>query len=150
MLGHVMTPRPFFAYLAQLSSSSPRMLDAGLLGLRLWFGLVLASVHGLGKVTDLAKFTAGVATRGVPLPSLLGPAAALSEFVGGILLALGLLTRPSALFVAVTMLVAALHIHAADPFGKKELAFSYAAAALVVLVAGPGRWSLDRWLFGPR
>ena len=133
--------------LSKLAQSPGPALDAGLLLLRAWFGLVLAFVHGLGKITDLAKFTEGVASRGLPLPGLLGPAAALSEFLGGLLLAVGLLTRPSALCVAITMLVAALHIHASDPFGKKELACAYAAVALVVLVTGPGGWSLDAKLF---
>lgn len=129
-----------------LGASPPWAVDAGLLLVRIWFGTVLALAHGWGKVADLEKFTAGVAKRGIPLPEVLGPAAALSEFVGGLLLAIGLLTRPSALFVAITMLVAAFHIHAADPFGKKEFALAYAIAAVGVLIAGPGRFSVDGWL----
>jgi putative oxidoreductase len=46
-------------------------------------------------------------------------------------------------FVLVTMLVAAFHVHATDPFSKKELALAYATAALAILLAGPGRLSLD-------
>lgn len=131
----------------RLSASSPRGIDLGLLVVRLGFGLMLAFSHGLGKMSALGKFTEGVANRGMPLPWLLGPAAALSEFVGGILIAIGLLTRPAAFFALVTMLVAAGHIHAADPFAKKELALAYAVAALAVLIAGPGRFSIDaRWL----
>jgi putative oxidoreductase len=65
-----------------------------------------------------------------------------------LLLALGLFTRISALFVAGTMLVAGLFIHAADPFSRRELAFGYAAVAVAVLIAGPGRFSLDKRLFG--
>ena len=133
--------------LFKLAHSQPGALSAGLALLRVWFGLVLALNHGLGKVTDLGKFTEGVASRGMPLPGVLGPAAALSEFLGGLLVAVGLFTRPSALFVAITMLVAALHIHAADPFGKKELAFAYAVVALVVLISGPGHFSLDALIF---
>jgi putative oxidoreductase len=133
--------------LKRLAHSSPRALDLGLFVLRLGFGLTLAFSHGFGKVSALGKFVEGVANRGMPLPWLLGPAAALSEFVGGILLAIGLLTRPSALFVLITMLVAALHIHAADPFAKKELAITYALASAAILIAGPGRFSVDAaWL----
>jgi putative oxidoreductase len=116
--------------------------------LRAWFGLLLAFAHGLGKVSALAAFSAKVAAQGFPLPGLLGPAAALSEFVGGILLALGLVSRVAAGFVLVTMLTAAFHVHAADPFQRKEFALAYAVAALTVLVAGPGRFSLDARLFG--
>jgi putative oxidoreductase len=134
--------------LARLAKTTPRSADLGLLLLRLWFGLVLAFGHGWAKISGLEAFTAGVASRGIPLPGLLGPAAALSELAGGILLAIGLVSRIAAAFVAVTMLVAAFYIHASDPFAKKEFALAYAVAALVILVAGPGRLSLDARLFG--
>jgi putative oxidoreductase len=130
----------------RLSDSSPKARAVGLLVLRIWFGLVLAFGHGLAKVADLPSFVAKVGAQGFPLPGLLAPAAALSEFVGGLLLAIGLASRPAALFVVVTMLVAALHVHASDPFTKKELAFAYGVAALTVLVGGPGHFSVDAWL----
>lgn len=114
---------------------------------RVCFGATLALAHGLGKVSDLGKFIGGLEGRGFPLPGLFGPAAALSEFLGGLLVAIGLFARPAALFVAITMLVAALHVHGGDPFQKKELALAYAVAALAVLIAGPGRYSLDARLF---
>jgi putative oxidoreductase len=112
--------------------------------LRLWTGLALALAHGVGKVSNLPGFTASVAKKGFFLPEVLGPAAALSELVGGLLLVIGLLTRVAATFVLVTLLVAGLIVHAADPFMKKELALTYAISALVLLLAGPGRYSLDR------
>jgi putative oxidoreductase len=129
--------------LYRLTRTSPRSLDAAILIIRLCFGLTLAFAHGASKVANLWSFAGKVAEKGVPLASVLGPAAALSEFVGGLLLAVGLVTRPAAVFVLITMLVAALHFHAADPFSKKELALSYAAVALALLVAGPGRFSVD-------
>lgn len=136
--------------LARLAKTTPASADFGLLLVRVWFGLVLAFGHGLSKVLNLGNFIASVGKRGLPLPELLGPAAALSEFLGGILLALGLFSRVSATFIAITMLVAAFHVHAADPFAKKEFALAYAVAALAVLAAGPGRFSLDARLFGRR
>jgi putative oxidoreductase len=63
-------------------------------------------------------------------------AAALSEFLGGIFLALGLFTRLAAFFIACTMLVAILGVHAADPYQKKELAFMYFFVAAAVHVKG--------------
>lgn len=123
--------------------------DAGLLLLRLWFGLVLALGHGLVKVMDFEAFQSSVARHGFVLPTLSALFAALSELVGGLLLALGLVTRPAAACVVVTMLSAGLHVHAADPFRKKEFALAYAVAALVLLLTGPGRFSVDRiWARG--
>lgn len=130
-----------------LFTSSPRALDLALLLLRVGFGLALAFAHGLGKVRDIPGFSAKIAAR-VPMSELLGPAAALSELVGGLLLALGLFTRPAATFVLVTMGVAAFHIHAADPFAKKELALAFGLVALALAFGGPGRFSLDARLFG--
>jgi putative oxidoreductase len=129
-------------HLQRLLSTWPLGIDLGLLILRLWFGLALAFAHGWGKVSDLAGFTGKVASK-VPLAEVLAPAAAFSEFFGGLLVAIGLATRPAAGFMLITMAVAGFHIHAADPFGKKELAFSYAVAALALLLAGAGRFSLD-------
>jgi len=125
--------------------ANPAHRDAGLLLLRLWFGLALAFSHGLSKMGDLPSFIAAVERRGIPLPALTAPFAAASEFIGGLLLALGLFTRPAGLAVFATMLVAAFHVHAADPFSKKEFALAYGVAALVLAIVGPGRFSVDAW-----
>ena len=122
--------------------------DAGLLVLRVFMGLALALGHGLGKLPPSARFLAGVEEMGFPLPVLFGWAAALSEFAGGILIALGLLTRPAAFFVAVTMAVAAFVREAGNPFGDRELALLYGAVAVMLLLAGAGRYSADARLRG--
>jgi putative oxidoreductase len=118
----------------------------GLLLLRLWFGLVLSLTHGLSKLGDLPRFIASVGRDGIPLPVLTGSFAAASEFLGGLLLALGLFTRPAGLAVFGTLFVAAVQVHASDPFTKKEFALAYAMVALALAVGGPGRLSLDSWL----
>lgn len=129
--------------LLRLLRSEPRHIDVGLLVLRLWFGLVLAFGHGLGKVGHLEGFTAGVAQLGLPLPSLMAVAAVAAELGGGLLLALGLMTRLASVPVLVTMLVAAFVRHASDPWMKKEFALAYGVVAVVLLIAGPGKLSLD-------
>lgn len=134
----------------KLASSTPARHDLGLALLRGAFGLSLALAHGLGKLAHSAQFVAGLAQGGFPLPALFGWAAILSEFVGGLLLAIGLLARPAALFVLVTLGVAAFAVHAADPYARKELALAYVVVSLVVLVAGPGRYSLDAALAARR
>ena len=122
--------------------------DLGLLLLRVFVGLSLAFAHGLGKLPPSERFLGGVAEMGFPLPVLFGWAAALSEFAGGILLALGLLTRPAALFVGITMAVAAFIREAGSPFGERELALLYGAAVVMLLLTGAGRYSIDRHLQG--
>jgi putative oxidoreductase len=126
-----------------LFGSSPLATDLGLLLMRLWFGVVMALAHGLPKFAKLDAFAAGLARDGVPMPELMAHLAALTEFVGGFLIALGLLTRPAALGLVITMCVAAFVRHIDDPFSKMEFALLYALGFLALLVAGPGRLSLD-------
>src|SRR5215207_5912595 len=116
--------------------------DAGLLVVRLFAGLGLALAHGVGKLPPSPRFLAGVEEMGFPAPVLFGWAAALAEAVGGALIAAGLLTRPSALFVLFTMLVAAF-LREGPAFADKEKPLLYAAVALLLLLAGAGRYSLD-------
>ena len=133
-----------------------RMADVGLLITRVMVGLLLAFGHGLGKVWTKdglgpsAGFVKGVENLGFPAPTAFAWAAALTEFVGGILLAAGLLTRPAALALAFNMVVAAFGQHLGDPFfpakrgePAKELALLYMAPGILFLLAGAGRYSLD-------
>ena len=121
--------------------------DVGLLLLRLVAGLSLAFAHGIRKMPPSERFLATVTEMGFPFPVLFAWAAGMSEFVGGILLAIGLLTRPSALFIAFTMCVAAFIRHAPDPYAEKELPLVLAAVALMFVLNGAGRYSLDAILF---
>jgi putative oxidoreductase len=136
--------------LCAIGRDYPACRDWGLLLLRLFFGGTLAVMHGWGKLPVSEEFVNGVAGLGFPFPALFAWAAALSEFVGGLLLVAGLLTRPAALFVFATMAVAAFLQHAADPFNVKELALAYGAAALALAFTGAGRFSLDYLLFDRR
>jgi putative oxidoreductase len=73
------------------------------------------------------------------------------EFFGGLLLLLGLFTRPVAFILSGTMAVAYFQMHAL-PGGfwplqnKGELAALYCFVFLFFAVAGGGEWSLDRML----
>lgn len=120
--------------------------NLGLLVLRVFAGLSLAFGHGIHKLPPSEKFIEGVANLGFPAPSLFGWAAGVSEFFGGILFALGLFTRLSALFMCMTMVVAGLLRHAPDPFSDKEKALLFGAIALAFLLMGSGKYGLDAML----
>lgn len=120
--------------------------DLGLLIVRLGFGLSLAIGHGLGKLPPSERFVNGVAEMGFPSPGLFAWGAALSESLGGSLIALGFLTRPAAFFALVTMVVALVLRHAADPFERKEKALLYALVMLALVLGGAGRYSVDALL----
>lgn len=117
--------------------------DLALASLRLFVGLAMAFSHGLGKLPPSEGLINGVGALGFPASEFFAWCAALAEFAGGLLIAVGFLTRPAAAMLIITMLVAALGVHGADPFGKKEMALLYFFVGLFFLLHGAGRWSLD-------
>lgn len=119
--------------------------NIGLLCIRLFAGLAMAFSHGFSKIPPSDRFIESVANIGFPAPELFAWAAGLSEFVGRIFIAIGLFTRPSSFFLTITMLVAAFGRHGTEAFGAQEKALLYAVLALLLLIQGPGKYSLD-WL----
>ena len=120
--------------------------NMGLALLRIFAGVALMTSHGLTKLPPSEQFVGGVANIGFPEPTGFAWAAALSEFLGGALLALGLLTRPASFFIACTMLTALLGVLRSDPFSKQELTFLYLFIALCFLLKGASDWSIDAFL----
>ena len=96
----------------------------------------------------LFAFPAAVMPGGgtVPLASLVGVAAVLETF-GGLLLLLGLLTRPVAFVLSGEMAVAYFHGHAPHGFwpvlNQGTPAALYAFLFLYLSAAGGGPWSID-------
>jgi putative oxidoreductase len=79
-------------------------------------------------------------------------AAALSEFVGGILIVLGLLTRVGAFFVACTMITAVFGVHWPLFFAPSGIEYPLALTAMTfaLLISGGGMASVDLALTGRR
>lgn len=128
-------------------------VSIGLLILRLVAGLAFI-FHGYGKITN--PFGWMPAESGVP--GILQALAAVSEFGGGIAWMLGILTPLASFGLACTMAVA-VWMHAVvlrDPFvpqgpgSSYELASIYLCIAVLLLLSGPGRISLDRAVFGKK
>jgi putative oxidoreductase len=133
-----------------ITRNKPRKVDASLLIMRVFLGSALA-VHGAHKIFgQMDGFTQGVAGIGFPVPVLFAWLAALSEFAGGLFIALGLFTRVSALFAAVVMGVAFFMVHAADPFRVKELAYVYLVFTGSMILCGGGYFSLDMMMVNRR
>lgn len=141
--GHAASPSLARRLLFAGSTVGSVPADLGLLIVRLVGGLSLALAHGRGKVPPSEGFIGRVEGMGFVAPELFAWLAATAEFGGGLLIALGLLTRPAALLVTGNMLIVALVAHAGDPFGDREKPLLFAAVALLCLLAGAGRFSLD-------
>jgi putative oxidoreductase len=126
-----------------------RAADVGRLVLRVVAGLSLALAHGIGKVPPSEGFIGGVTGMGLPAPELFAWLASFAEFGGGILLAVGLLTRPMGFLVAGHFAVVVALAHAGDPFGDREKPILFGCIALFYLFAGAGRYSLDALIRRP-
>ncbi|WP_213803574.1 DoxX family protein [Granulicella sp. dw_53] len=116
----------------------------GALLMRLVLGLSMA-VHGYERVVPhgaLNHYVHYVVTLGVPY--WLGYVSAFTQFVGGILLVVGLLTRLAAGLVAVNMLAAFALVGIHQGFGIYNYILALAALAIMLLFYGPGSLALDR------
>lgn len=118
-------------------------LHFGLLLLRIGFSAAMLT-HGYGK---FMKVLAGDFSFGDPIG--IGPTAslilcAIAEFIAPIFLIVGWKTRWFSLIAVINMLVAFIIAHDGDPFSKKEKAFLFLIAFVVLYFTGPGKYSIDR------
>jgi len=121
-----------------------------LLLVRLYWGFQMMQT-GWGKLHNLAKVTGFFTSLGIPLPGVTARCIVGLEFVGGILIMLGLGSRLVALLLTCDMLVAyiaadreALFSIFSDPDKFYAAApYTFLIAFLIVLIFGPGRFSLD-------
>jgi putative oxidoreductase len=120
-----------------LKPYDPRLLSV----LRIMSGLLFLQ-HGTTKYLGFpaSKFT-GVA------PMSMGGAAGLIELVGGVLIVIGLFTRPVAFVLSGTMAVAYFYAHFPQGFfpllNGGELAALYCFVFLYIAAAGGGAWGID-------
>ena len=104
----------------------------------------VAPLHGLhgDLLSGVRHFTVYVASLG--LPGWLGYISAATEFFGGILLVLGLLTRFAALMVAGNMLVALFAVNLHHGYEGSEFTLALAAMAVMLAATGGGAASVDQ------
>jgi len=116
----------------------------GALLLRLVLGLSMI-VHGYEKVVShgvLNHYAHYIVSLG--LPYWLGYVSAFTEFVGGILVVLGLLTRFAAALIAINMLFALFFVGIHQGFGIYNYIMELAAIAIMLVFYGAGTMALDR------
>lgn len=127
-----------------------RYRDVGLLIIRIGLGLSFIFVHGMRKFFGgpevWERYGDRVAYIGIEfLPTLWGFMAGLSEFIGGLLLLLGLLFRPTLFLLICTMIVAAAY-HIGSGNGSPWHALELGIVFIGLFLTGPGRFSLDEYI----
>lgn len=127
-----------------------RLRWLGPLALRLVAGISFA-LTGWGKLHNLDAITKYFDSLGIPAASLQAPMVAGIEFVGGLLLVLGLGTRVAAALLAAIMAVALVTAIAPSAAGLGAIVGSieamYLAGFVYLAAAGAGVFSMDRLLW---
>ena len=125
-----------------------RVQPLGFFILRMVLGVIMV-VHGYHKVFGglhhHAQFVAGLG-----IPAWLGYVSSFAEFLGGILLIIGFLSRFAAVAVCIDMCVAIAKVHWHNGLtgqGGFEFPLSLAAIAFALVFTGAGQISVD-WLTG--
>lgn len=112
--------------------------------LRVVAGLALVT-HGYGKILNPFGATGMVEGLGFYPGVLFSPLLAITEFFGGILIALGLLTRPAS-FAAMFVLLVTVYFHwvvQGEGFQGAEKSILWAAIFLFFAIRGGNRHSVD-------
>lgn len=121
-----------------------------LLAVRLYWGWQLIQ-SGWGKLHNLPKVTEFFTSLNLPMPAQMAVFISSVEFFGGIFLAIGVLSRLTALALTVNMMMAyitadreALRSFFSDPDKFSAAApYVFLIASLIILIFGPGKLSLD-------
>jgi putative oxidoreductase len=124
-----------------------------LLAVRLYWGWQLIQ-SGWGKLHHLSNVTQFFVSLNLPMPAQTAVFISCVEFFGGIFLALGLLSRLTALVLTVNMIVAyitadreALMSIFSDPDKFYAAApYTFLIASLIIVLFGPGKIALDTLL----
>jgi len=119
------------------------------LAVRVTVGVVFMGT-GWTKLQNLPAITRNFTALGIPAPEILTPFVSGVEFVGGILLLVGLLTRLAAVPLMIVMVVAIISAKAADIDSLETLLgfeeVSYFVMFAWLAIAGPGPVSLDHFV----
>lgn len=145
--------KQILGFYGRVVAAVSRLQSPMLLAVRLYWGFQFAQT-GWGKLHHLQKITEFFASLNIPFPAFNAPFVSSLELVGGILLMLGLASRPISFLLAMNMLVAywtadreAFTSVFSDP-GKFYAAdpYTFLFASLMILIFGAGFFALDTLL----
>ena len=120
------------------------MNNIALLILRVVFSGSMLYGHGFSKFNKLIQGDFSFAN-----PLGIGEAptlflAVFSEFLAPIFIIVGYKTKFFSFFPAATMFIAAFVVHWGDPFGRVEKALLFLTVFVILMMTGPGKYSIDR------
>ena len=117
--------------------------DAGLLVLRVAVAIPFI-VHGYAKLADHGMYVQAFASMGIFAPAFMAWFVGLVEFVGGIVVLLGIFVRTAGVLLTVVMVVAIATVHAKSGYsamtGGYEYQLTLLLTALAVAFTGAGKY----------
>jgi putative oxidoreductase len=132
----------------KLFSPDAWSVDTGILLLRMSCALML--LHGWSKFTNFSEDSPEW-----PDPLHVGSTVScaltvFAELFCTLFVVIGLFSRLALIPLIVLMIVIVFVIHSGDPFPDREHALMYLLSYLALFFTGPGKYSLDRFLFQKR
>ena len=129
-----------------LTETNVTLFNLGILLLRatigiIFFGIGAGKVFGWFGLPGLEMTLQFYANMGIPAP--LAYLSMFTEFIGGILLIVGLLTRPAAFAIMINMLVATILTLPMGFFTAAAQPLSLMVSAVTILLTGPMAYSVD-------
>ena len=121
---------------------SPQAFNMGMLILRLALGILLMQ-HGYDKLIHFSSLRHSFMSFLGLSPTISLSLIIFAEFFCSLFVIIGLFTRFAIIPIVIGMSVVVFIASNGDILGKGEKGFLYLAAALVILLCGPGRASLD-------
>ncbi len=121
---------------------NPKMDAWGLLALRVAVGVIFI-YSGYGKLFGHPAMTVGMFDQlGFPMPMFWAYFVGLAELVGGLMVLLGVYARIAAIWLAITMVVAIVAVHAKGPFQGWFVPLSLLGSLLALMGVGAGDFRL--------
>ena len=127
-----------------------RYSDLSLLLLRILTGafLIYGTQDNILSDARMHEFVQFLAKHRFVWPELMAPLSVYAQFICGVLLVLGLLTRWAGLLMTFNFIVAVVMVHWSQDFRGWWPAIVLVFISLHFALHGAGRYSLDAWLWG--
>jgi len=115
----------------------------GLFVLRLAVGVIFL-YHGWGKLTNMDATIGFFSSMSFPAAAFWAYLVALSEFLGGLAVILGIWVRFAAKVLFIIMVIAVLTVHLKGGFAQAELVIALLGGTFAITMLGGGQWQWMR------
>ncbi len=125
-----------------MNNSLEQYYDVAILFLRIGVGIIFV-VAGWGKLMGIEGTQGFFENVGIPAPVLMAWVVALIEFVGGLMVLLGLYIRIPSLLLACVMIGALLFVKIGGDWNPMRIDITLLAMSLALFILGSGRISFE-------